>query len=112
MELNSSQIRELILDEHVGLRDEMEDIASFLADVAAERAEVALIVGTGAQTGQPPGPAAGGKADRWQALVWQAAWGVAARPGSCAPRLRRGRSRALLVGCASPAREAGDRNGG
>jgi len=41
MELNSSQIRELILDEHVGLRDEMEDIASFLADVAAERAEVA-----------------------------------------------------------------------
>ena len=41
MELNSSQIRKLILDEHAVLRDEMEDIATLLQDVAAQRAEAA-----------------------------------------------------------------------
>lgn len=41
MELNASQIRKLILDEHDVLRDEMEDIATLLKDVAAKRAEAA-----------------------------------------------------------------------
>jgi len=41
MELNASQIRKLILDEHTVLRDEMEDIAMLLQDVAAQRAEAA-----------------------------------------------------------------------
>jgi iron-sulfur cluster repair protein YtfE (RIC family) len=41
MELNASQIRKLILDEHAVLRDELEDISALLRDVAAERAQVA-----------------------------------------------------------------------
>ena len=41
MELNASQVRKLILDEHAVLRDELEDIATLLQDVAAKRAEAA-----------------------------------------------------------------------
>src|SRR5271169_813172 len=41
MELDASQIRRLILDEHAVLRDEMDDIALLLQDVAAQRAEAA-----------------------------------------------------------------------
>ncbi len=41
MELNASQIRTLILDEHAVLRGEMEDIATLLKDVAAQRADAA-----------------------------------------------------------------------
>jgi iron-sulfur cluster repair protein YtfE (RIC family) len=41
MELNASQIRQLILDEHAVLRDEMEEIATLLKDVHAKRTEAA-----------------------------------------------------------------------
>jgi hypothetical protein len=47
----------------------------------AERAEVVLIAGTGA-VAVNPAPAPGGTADQWQALVWRAVRGAAARPGA------------------------------
>jgi iron-sulfur cluster repair protein YtfE (RIC family) len=41
MELDASQVRKIILDEHSVLRDELEEVVTLLEDVAAQRADAA-----------------------------------------------------------------------
>jgi len=41
MELDASQVRQIILDEHSVLRDELEEVVTLLEDVAAQRADAA-----------------------------------------------------------------------